>query len=168
MPPASPSLTRAQREVAAAKERHVRSRMKARDELCVDPVYPGKPSDYTFVGAHCVKKGTANPRKAAASTKEGTGIPAAQTQREIKVLQKAIDAYGKDHGDWNIVGTNIERMTEAFQYMISRKKRREQPDPLKRYDDYLELVAHAGKKRDFVVPRFTVLKLTLAAMRERA
>ncbi len=160
----------------------MRSRTKARDELCVDPVYPGKPSDYTFVGAHCVKKGTPGARRAAATTKSSTAISAAQTrelcsleqrpeafatQREIKVLQKAIDAYGKEHSDWNIVGTNIDRMTGAFQYMISRKKRREQPDPLKRYDDYLELMARAAKTRDFVVPRFTVLKLTLSALQER-
>ncbi len=159
-----PLLSR-QEKLSAATDAAQKLRGSLRDAVCVEPKYPGTPADYRYLPHRCVRKGTgkgeAEPRKPKAS------IAAADTQREIKALQKAIDAYGKDHQDLVIENTNVWLMTITFEAMISTTMRKKVPDPIQRYDYLMDKYRKEVKAEEFSLPRFTILRLTLASLKTK-
>jgi hypothetical protein len=141
-------------------------RESLRNKVCVTPDYPGRPEDYRYVAHFCVKKGDPNaPPKPPKQT-----ISAADTAREVRILEKAIAAYGKDYREPDIEGSNINTMRYVFEYMVKLDARKKFPDPLKRYEYAVDFVkkghAASGKSNvEAAIPRYTVLQLVLAAMK---
>ncbi len=134
-------------------------RESLRNKVCVTPDYPGRPEDYRYVAHFCVKKSDPNaPPKPPKRT-----ISAADTAREVRILEKAIAAYGKDYREPDIEGNNIIMLQLSFRYMLEHRKT--QPDPLDRYDKSIDYCAKVIKGRNFIVPRFTVLRLVLSAIK---
>ncbi len=156
---ASPQTPR-QRELEATQARAQRVREELRREVCVAPKYPGKPEEYKYVPQHCVKKGQGS------AVRVTGGIPLADTRREIRLLQKAIDAYGKHHRDADIEGTNIDLMMGVFARMLDSKDRKNHPDPIERYSALVDKITKELHHDSIVVPRYTVLTLTMNALRK--
>lgn len=126
--------------------------------------YAGKPSDYYYVPGYCVN------RDAKAAVKRPTatmGVAAAQTKREIQLLDKALKEYPKDYNDGNIIGSNLYLTIGVFSGMLDTKARLQHPDPVQRYKYLIGMLQSNSKGRavEFTVPRFTVLSLVAEALK---
>jgi ribonuclease HII len=133
-------------------------REKLRDSVCTpDNGYAGGPKGYTYVPGHCVKKRV--PGTTAKSEGTKTAITPAQTKKEIKILKKAVDAYGEKSIE-KMEDDEINLMVVAFEAMIKTANRRLHPDPVERLDWLLQKYERI-MKFDVVLPRHTLFKLTL-------
>lgn len=163
--PTATKLVPAQEKLSKAVDTAAGLRKTLRDTVCVSPKYPGAPSDYRYLPHRCVRKGdsaaAASPKKPKASISE------ADTRKEIKILQKAIEGYGKGFNDFQIDGNNITVMIVMFRLMMRTSLRKEYPDPIKRYDECFDRVskkAYDVDKSEVYVPRYTVLNLVMTAL----
>jgi hypothetical protein len=154
-----------QAKLTAATDAAQKLRGSLRDAVCVEPKYPGTPADYRYLPHRCVRKGEPGSAKGKPTGISKAAISAADTQREIKALQKAVDAYGKDHQDLVIENTNVWLMTVTFEAMISTKLRKQFPNPVDRYDYLMDKYRKQEKAEEFFLPRFTIFRLTLASLK---
>lgn len=158
------TLDEDQARLARAKRSNKDLREALKQRVCVAPEYPGKPEDYSYVPHFCVArsgKGSGIPRKPKAS------VSAADTQREIRVLEKAIEGYGKGYQEPTIVKTNIRGMTKVVVKMLDVRFRLQYPDPVKRYDFLIDESVRTLGNRDFVVPRYTVFKIVYGILKSQ-
>lgn len=142
-------LNKALSDKRDAKQILEESHKKNRDRLCVPPKYPGKPEDYKYIASeYCKLK-----KRHAAATKEiARKIPAAQTQREIKIIQNILKLVGNTgykmsgfHGD------EINVILDVFDMMIDIKGRKMYPDPATRYSHAVQrLFQEEGYKTEKV------------------
>ncbi len=157
------TLDEDQARLAKAKRSNKDLREALKQRVCVAPEYPGKPEDYSYVPHFCVArrngKGSGVPRKPKAT------VSAADTQREIRVLEKAIEGYGKGYQEPDIELTNIQLMTKLHDKMLETKERIAFPDPVLRYDDLISRFVRGSGTRNFVAPRYTVFTLVLGALK---
>lgn len=166
MPPSVSRQTPRQKDLASSKTQQKRLREELRQEVCVAPAYPGKPEQYRYVAQHCVKIGApgSTAGTAAATARPKASISPADTKKEIRLLQKAIEGYGKDHMDLSIEATNTLLMTDVFAKMLELKTRKKYPDPVKRYDVIIDKITELAEGESFAVPRFTVFNLVAHAL----
>ncbi len=159
-----------QKDLASSKTQQKRLREELRQEVCVAPAYPGKPEQYRYVAQHCVKIGVpgSSAGTAATTARPKASISPADTKKEIRLLQKAIEGYGKDYDDFQIDGTNITAMLVVFDMMLLTNTRKRFPDPVKRYDYCVERIQKISPEHEQVsVPRFTVFRMVMIALKSK-
>ncbi len=157
------ALVPAQEKLSKAVDTAAGLRKTLRDTVCVEPKYPGAPSDYRYLPHRCVRKGDA----AAVPKKPKALISEADTRKEIKILREVIDAHGEGYNDFQIDGNNITDMITMFKAMMKTSIRKKFPDPIKRYEfchDRMTKVAYAHDQSKIYIPRYTVLNLVMSAL----
>ena len=94
--------------------------------------------------------------------------------QEVEKLQAALAPpnYPKEFLENDITGDLMKIFTSAVDYMLNPKVRASEPDPIKRYsafnDRYTTDAAKKFKKRPADLPRFTILRTTLVALKAMA
>lgn len=150
-------------KVRSARRTDKVTREELRDIVCVpENGYPGGASKYTYVPGYCVMR---DKDSVAASGRVAAGdrptIAAEATRKEIKILEKVLDAFGKDYKDRPIGDMRV--LLRVFDNMTSPKLRRKHPDPIERY----KVEAHKAEQAfgvDYHLPKYTILKLVLTSI----
>jgi hypothetical protein len=148
--------TETKRKLSTALTGHA---AKSRDEVCVEPKYPGSPSDYRYVS---VEYCTPIDGKKAALKKEP--IDKRDLRTELKRVEGELqDKYGKRYKDEDSDDLDLHKVmvscTKLVNYMLNARARARFPDPLARLAEMQGRFEKINASEYFNAARYTALKI---------